>query len=117
MDAPLYAVEREFDVPVERLWRAWTDAAELEQWYHPVDLFLVPGSVVSQPVVGGAWAVGVDVPQYGFVAWLHGRCTVADEPRRFVPTLFCTQDRGEFEARDEAPLTPVPVGDLSLRVR
>jgi uncharacterized protein YndB with AHSA1/START domain len=26
----LYSVEREFAVPVERLWSAWTDAAELE---------------------------------------------------------------------------------------
>ena len=49
MEAPLYTVEREFAAPVERLWRAWTDAADLERWYSPVDLSVVPGSVVSRP--------------------------------------------------------------------
>lgn len=102
MAVPLYSVEREFAVPVERLWRAWTDAADLEQWYSPVDLAVVPGSAVSQPVVGGEWAVGVDVPAYGFVAWFHGRYTEVVEPRRFVHTLHYTQDRAEFESRDES---------------
>ena len=98
----LYTVEREFVVPVERLWRAWTDPAELEQWYSPVDLSVVPGSVASDPVPGGEWAVGVDVPEHGFVAWFHGRYTEVDAPRRFVHTLHYTQDRAEFDARDES---------------
>ncbi len=102
MDTPLYTVEREFPVPVERLWRAWTDPSELEWWYHPVDLAVVPGSVTSHVVVGGEWAVGVDVPQHGFVAWFHGRYTEVHVPTRFVHTLHYTQDRGEFEARDES---------------
>jgi uncharacterized protein YndB with AHSA1/START domain len=27
-----YSVERTYPVDVDRMWRAWTDAAELEQW-------------------------------------------------------------------------------------
>ena len=55
----LYSVEREYPVPIEKLWHAWTDAAALEQWYSPTDLSVVPGSVVSDPVVGGWWTVAV----------------------------------------------------------
>ena len=102
MESPLYTVEREFAVPVGRLWQAWTDAAELEHWYSPVGLAVVPGSVTSQPVVGGEWAVGVDVPEYGFVAWFHGRYTEVLEPHRLAHTLHYTQDRAEFEGRDES---------------
>lgn len=102
MGAPLYTVEREFAVPVERLWRAWTDPADLEQWYRPVDLSVVPGSVVSDARVGGEWAVGVDVPAHGFVAWFHGRYTEVAAPHRLAHTLHYTQDRAEFDARDES---------------
>lgn len=115
MAEPLYTVEREFAVPVERLWRACTDPAELEQWYSPVDLAVVPGSVTSRPEVGGEWTVGVDVPEYGFVAWFHGRYTEVDEPRRFVHTLRYTQDREEFEARDESAGHHVVSVDLEPR--
>lgn len=62
----LYAVEREYDIPVEVLWDAWTDSAALESWYHPTDLACVPGSVESEAVVGGVWTVAVDVRQRGF---------------------------------------------------
>ena len=60
MDDFLYSVEREFDLPVDILWAAWTDPVALEAWYHPTDLTVVPGSVVSDPVEGGAWSVAVD---------------------------------------------------------
>lgn len=115
MESPLYVVEREFPAPVERLWQAWTDAREIEQWYSPTDLSVVPGSVISEPVVGGEWTVGVDVPEYGFVAWFHGRYTEVDEPRRLVHTLHYTQDRREFEARDESAGHHVVSVDLEPR--
>ncbi len=102
MEAPLYTVERAFAVPVDRLWRAWTDPADLERWYSPVDLSVVPGSVVSDARVGGEWAVGVDVPEHGFVAWFHGRYTEVVAPHRLAHTLHYTQDRAEFDARDES---------------
>lgn len=115
MESPLYVVEREFPAPVQRLWQAWTDAREIEQWYSPTDLSVVPGSVVSEPVVGGEWAVGVDVPQHGFVAWFHGRYTEVDAPGRFAHTLHYTQDRAAFESRDESGGHHVVSVDLQAR--
>lgn len=98
--APLYTVERTYAHDVDVLWRAWTDAAALQQWYAPVDLTVVPDSVVSDAVVGGWWTVGVDVPSHGFVAWFFGRYTDVEPGRRFEHTLHYTQDEGEFRQRD-----------------
>lgn len=97
-----YAVEREIDVPVEVLWDAWTDPVALEAWYHPTDLACVPGSVVSDPVVGGWWTVGVDVPEHGYVAWFYGRYTEVVDKVRLEHTMHYTQSAEEFAARDES---------------
>ena len=102
MDDFLYSVEREFDIPVEILWAAWTDPVALEAWYHPTDLSVVPGSVISDPVEGGLWTVGVDVPEHGFVAYFYGRYTAVVENARLEHTMAYTQSAEEFAARDES---------------
>ena len=98
----LYSVEREFDLPVEVLWDAWVDSVALEAWYHPTDLACVPGSVVSDPVVGGAWAVAVDVPDEGYVAYFYGRYTAIAPNEQMDHTMHYTQSAGEFAQRDES---------------
>lgn len=98
----LYSVEREFDANMERVWRAWVDAASLEAWYHPTDLSNVPGSVVSDPEVGGLWTVAVDVPAHNFVAYFYGRYTEITLGEKLVHTMFYVESRDEFDARDEA---------------
>ena len=98
----LYCVEREYPYPIERLWAAWTDAAELEQWYSPTDLSVVPGSVVSDAVVGGWWTVAVDVTVYGFNAYFYGRYTAVDPLIQIEHRLAYTQSAEEFAARDES---------------
>lgn len=98
----LYSVEREFDIPVEILWAAWTDPVALEAWYHPTDLSVVPGSVESDAVVGGAWSVAVDVPAMDFVAYFYGKYTAVVENARLEHTMAYTQSAEEFAARDES---------------
>ena len=98
----LYSVEREFDIPIDILWAAWTDPVALEAWYHPTDLSVVPGSVVSDPVVGGWWTVAVDVSAHGFVAYFYGRYQAVVENARLEHTLDYTQSAEEFAARDES---------------
>lgn len=102
MDDFLYSVEREFDIPVEILWAAWTDPAALEVWYHPTDLSVVAGSVASTPVVAGPWAVAVDVPALELVAYFYGRYTAVVENARLEHTMAYTQSAEEFAARDES---------------
>ena len=98
----LYSVEREYDIPIDILWAAWTDADALQEWYHPTDLALVPGSVNSEAVVGGLWTVAVDVPAHDFVAYFYGRYTAVEENVRIEHTMAYTQDAEEFAARDES---------------
>ena len=96
----LYSVEREFATPVHTMWHAWTDASALAQWYSPTALTVFPGSVVSEPHVGGWWTVGVDVPDNGFVAYFYVKYTEVTEYARLVHTMFYTQDAAEFAARN-----------------
>lgn len=96
----LYSVERVYSHSMDRIWEAWTDAAQLESWYHPTDLANVPGSSVSVPVVGGAWAIAVDVPQYGFQSCFWGQYTVIEYGKVIEHTMFYSQDPAEFAAKD-----------------
>ena len=64
----LYFVEREFNCDIETLWNAWTNAKELEAWYSPTMLSVVPGSVTSEVFIGGRWAVAVDVQTMDFAS-------------------------------------------------
>ena len=112
MELPfLYSVEREYPVSLERMWRAWTDAVELEQWYFPTDLASVPGVTVSDAVVGGRWKVAVDVTAHGFNAYFWGRYNEVEPGQRLAHTLCYSQDRAEFDAADdEAPHHDIVVG-------
>ena len=71
----LYSVEREYPVSIDQLWRAWTDASELESWYFPTDLSSTKGATVSELKVDGMWACGVEVPAHGFTAYFFGKYT------------------------------------------
>lgn len=102
MAAPLYSVEREFPVSVERLWQLWTDATELQVWYCPVDLQVLPGSSVSETEVGGLWTTAVDVPLFDMVAYFFGRYTEFTPFERLAHTLHYTTDAAEFSVRDES---------------
>jgi uncharacterized protein YndB with AHSA1/START domain len=100
MPDPLYSVQREYPVPMERMWGAWTDAAALEAWYHPTDLHCEPGSVISDAMVGGGWAVSVDVPQHGLVAYFYGVYTRVEVGRVLEHSIDYTQSAEEFTAKD-----------------
>ena len=95
----LYSVDREYAHPIERVWHAWTDAAELEAWYHPTILSVVPGSVTSDARPGGTWAVAVDVPMNDFVAYFFGTYSVIDQHKRIEHSMSYTQSREEFDLR------------------
>lgn len=115
MPHPLYAVERVFAAPLDRVWRAWTNATELEAWYHPTDLLVLPGSVVCDAVVGGWWTVAVDVPQAGFVAYFYGVHSEVVPGVTLQHSLYYTQDPDEFARRDLAAEHHVIVVDFEAR--
>ena len=100
---PLYFVERQFPFSVERLWRAWTSAQELENWYCPIYLNVIPGSVTSVAQEGGTWAVGVDVSPNGFNAYFWGTYQEVLENQKLVHDLNYSQDELEFAIREPSP--------------
>ena len=75
MKNPLYFVEREYPVELATLWNAWVEADQLQQWYSPEVLDTVPNSAISDAVIGGDWAIAVDVSVNGFNAYFWGRYT------------------------------------------
>jgi uncharacterized protein YndB with AHSA1/START domain len=99
----LYSVEREYPVPVQRTWQAWTNAAELEKWYSPVFLKVIPGSATSEAVVGGTWAIAVDVSENGFNAYFWGKYSQVDTNLKIVHDLNYSQDELEFALREPSP--------------
>jgi len=96
----LYSVEREYPVPIFELWSAWTDPAKLEAWYFPTALKSVIGATKSELKLGGLWSCGVDVSEYGFVAYFFGKYIKIDDFKLIEHTLHYTQSKEEFEARD-----------------
>ena len=96
----LYSVEREFEVPLADLWRAWTDATSLQNWYHPVGLSVGAGTAVSDPVVGGLWKVSVVVPMDNSEHFFFGKYTVVELNQRIEHSLHYTTDRAAFENPD-----------------
>ena len=98
----LYSVEREYPVSIDRLWKAWTDASELESWYFPTDLSSTKGATVSELQIDGLWACGVEVPAHGFTAYFFGKYTKIVTNELLEHTLHYTTDAAEFSVRDES---------------
>ncbi|MEY4993758.1 MAG: hypothetical protein RIS82_880 [Actinomycetota bacterium] len=96
----LYSVERSYPISIEEMWAAWTEPAQLEQWYSPTVLTVVPGSAVSDTRVGGIWAIGVDVSANGFNAYFWGEYQVVDRLSKLVHTMHYSQDEAEFVGKD-----------------
>ena len=99
----LYSVEREFSVAVGSLWHAWAEPAALEQWYCPTVLKVVPGSVANESVVGGPWAVGVDVSAFDMPnSYFYGTYSQVEHHKLMVHSMHYTVDAAEFEAKDDS---------------
>lgn len=104
MKTPLYFVEREYPVELATLWNAWVEADQLQQWYSPEVLETVPNTASSNAVVGGDWAIGVDVSVNGFNAYFWGKYTTVEFQKKLVHTMFYSQDELEFNLRgDDQP--------------
>lgn len=77
-------LQRRFDAPVERVWRAWTDPQALMRWFGPggTQRVLLAETDVR---VGGAYQVGF-VTEDGGEHYASGRYEEVDHPRRLVFT-------------------------------
>ena len=101
MNTHLYSVEREYPVELDILWKAWVEPDQLQQWYSPEVLDTVPNSATSEAVVGGEWAIAIDVSVNGFNAYFWGKYTEVIFQEKLVHTMFYSQDELEFNLRGE----------------
>ncbi len=88
-------VEREFDAPLEQVWRAWTESELLEQWWAPKPFKAVTKSMNFTN--GGAWhyyMLGPDGSQF----WCMVKYNSIEIHKRFeADDYFCDEEGNRNE--------------------
>lgn len=75
-------LSRWFDAPVEAVWSAFTDPAQLARWYGPEGVSVDPESVQIGGQAGGPWALTMRVGDRTMP--LSGTITEVTRPTRLV---------------------------------
>mgnify|MGYP006268425067 CR=1 FL=1 len=96
----LYTVEREFNVPVDRLFAAWAEADQLAAWYGPVGFSSPRDSVTMDPNLGGRWSATVVVPIDGSKHHFFGEILEITINEKMIYSMLYTNDDAEFALRD-----------------
>lgn len=65
----------------ERLFAAWTEPAQLKQWWGPESVTCIEAEVDLR--VGGRYRIGNRFPD-GSLVWISGRFQLIDAPRKLV---------------------------------
>ena len=92
-------VVREFNAPVEKVWKAWTDPNLLEKWWGPKSWVAITKSMNF--TVGGAWLYYMMGPE-GQKHWSHVKFTAIENGTRFTADTVFSDENGTV-----APGTPV----------
>jgi len=96
----LYSVDREFNVSIDKLWHAWTDAHALEEWHHPVGMSCLSGATQSEMKIGGLWTYAVQAPGRESISYFFGKYSLIQENLRFEHSMHYTESKDEFELKD-----------------
>lgn len=82
-------VERDFNAPVEKVWKAWTDPALLQKWWGPKPWVAKTKSMDF--TVGGAWLYVMEGPD-GQQHWSIVKFTAIEDGSRFAAdAIFCDE--------------------------
>jgi len=99
LDAKKIHVEREFNAPLEKVWKAWTDPALLEKWWGPKPWVAKTKSMDF--TVGGVWLYAMEGPE-GQQHWSRVTFTAIEEQSRFATDVVFSDENG-----NAAPGAPV----------
>ncbi|HXA30327.1 MAG TPA: SRPBCC family protein [Candidatus Angelobacter sp.] len=105
---PIIRWSRFVSAPPELVWKAFTQAEHLRNWWGPASLTTVVCEVDLRP--GGAWRTVSQAPdgsQFGF----HGEYRVVDEPHRLVNT-FVYEGAPDHYAVDSVTFEAVDGGTM-----
>ena len=83
-------ITREFNAPIEKVWKAWTEPALIEKWIAPK-----PWSAETKTwdfTVGGIWLYAMVSPE-GQKRWVYAEFTAIENGKAFSATgMFCDED-------------------------
>jgi uncharacterized protein YndB with AHSA1/START domain len=91
MAAKKIHVVREFNAPVEKVWKAWTDPAILEKWWGPKPW--VAKTKIMDFTVGGIWLYWMEGPN-GEKHWSHVEFTAIENGKRFAADGVFSDENG-----------------------
>lgn len=77
----VFYIERTFDAPLARVWKAWTDEAQLAKWFGPKDCPVFYGKLDLRE--GGTYHYGMKAPD-GSQMWGHWTFKSIEPPHRLV---------------------------------
>ncbi|NCD70256.1 SRPBCC family protein [Mucilaginibacter agri] len=84
-------VVREFNAPVEKVWRAWTEPALLEKWWGPKPWVAKTKSMDF--TVGGAWLYAMEGPE-GQKHWSYVKFTTIEKESKFATDAMFSDEEG-----------------------
>jgi uncharacterized protein YndB with AHSA1/START domain len=92
-------VVREFNAPIEKVWKAWTDPDLLEKWWGPKPWVAI--TKLMDFTVGGVWLYSMVGPD-GQKHWSHVKFTAIENGTRFATDCVFSDENGTV-----APDAPV----------
>ncbi len=91
-------IVREFNAPIEKVWKAWTDPDLIEKWMAPKPWTAV--TKIMDFTVGGIWLYAMVSPE-GQKHWVYAEFTAIENGSAFSSTgMFCD---GEGNPVTDAP--------------
>ncbi len=84
-------VIREFNAPVEKVWKTWTEPDLLEKWWGPKPW--VAKTKTMDFMVGGVWLYAMVGPE-GQKRWTHVRFTAIENGSRFAADTVFSDEKG-----------------------
>lgn len=87
-------IEREFNAPIEKVWKAWTEPDLLDKWVGPKPWKAV--TKIMDFTVGGIWLYAMVSPE-GQKQWVYAKFTAIANGIAFSSMgLFCDGDGNPF---------------------
>lgn len=99
-----FVLTRTFDAPRERVWKAWTEAARLKQWWGPKGFTVHTCKVDLRP--GGVFHYGMKAPDGGDM-WGKFVYREITAPRKLVFIVSFSDPKGGMTRHPSAPDWPL----------
>ena len=101
-----FVISRVFDAPSERVWKAWTDAAELKKWWGPQGFKLHTCKVDLRP--GGVFHYGMTAPD-GTEVWGKFTYRSIEAPKKLLFVVSFSDPKGGVTRHPWSPGWPLQI--------